>query len=510
MNRKLAIGLAALLLTLGACKPPPQDTGQVTPQPSRARTLLSQSVDAAPSPTVQVNGQPLTTGITLRPGDTITITLPSAPPVVITPPPAPLPLPTPEPTGTWAPLATEGGSFTLATPSRVRYGLGDTWNVKDGLVGTVQCSNGVFGDPAVGKTKACELFVPQEAAVAPPVVAPQPYAAPITITKGGTYSGRWESADPSIPAVTVKTSEPVILENCAVRGPGHLISARWVQTRLTVRGCTGDDTSATVAGRFLAVEGAVALVVQDNTLNRTGGIYLNSMDRSAAENRLEITGNRAYDVSGLKKGGKDYVQFLQLNHVRGQSGLIAWNRVENRPGQSAVEDVINLYDTSGLPGKPISVRRNLIIGAYGTPPQSAYSGGGIMLGDGDGAELEAVQNTVIETSNYGIASAGGKNILIKGNAVLGLGKLNDGTILDADPDAGIYARNYSGSKTFDPSTVNVVDNTVGWGRPNTNEPGRQWDYSVSAGTATSNRSIVPTPDLIALAVREWESAYAAR
>ncbi|CAM3265466.1 Right-handed parallel beta-helix repeat-containing protein [Deinococcus saxicola] len=506
MNRKLAIGLAALLLTLGACRPPPQDTGQVTPQPSRARTLLSQSV--APAPSVQVNGQPLTTGVTLRPGDTITITLPAAPPVVITPPPAPLPLPLPAPeaAGTWAPLATESRPFTLATPSRVRYGLGDTWNVKDGLVGTLTCGNGTFGDPAIGKTKVCELFVPQGTAVVPPVVVPQPYDAPLTITRGGTYSGRWASTDPSIPAVTVKTSEPVILENCAVKGPGHLISARWVQTRLTVRGCTGDDTSDAVAGRFLAVEGAVALVVQDNILNRTGGIYLNSMDKSAAENRLEITGNRAFDVSGLKAGGKEYVQFLQLNHVRGQSGLIAWNRVENRPG-SAVEDVINLYDTSGRPGAPISVRRNLIIGAFGTPPESAYSGGGIMLGDGDGAELEAVQNTVIETSNYGIASAGGKNILIKGNAVLGLGKLNDATLLDADPDAGIYARNYSGSKTFDPATVNVVDNTVGWGRPNPNEPGRQWDYSVSAGTAAGNRSVVPTPALIARTHRScWAAA----
>lgn len=488
-----------LPLLLMACQSPQK-------QASTPRPLLTQNVTTS-SPTVQVNSQPLASGVTLNPGDTITITLPATPPVVVTPAPVPpAPTPTPPPAGTWTALAKEAEKFTLPSPSTVRYGTGDAWNVREGLTGTLTCGNALFGDPAVGKTKYCQLFVP-----APPaVVAPPPFDGPLTITTGGTYSGRWESQDPAVPAVTVKTAEPVILENCAVRGPGHLISARWVHTRLTVRGCEGQDTSDETAGRFLAVEGAVALVVQNNVLHRTGGIYLNSMDTLAAENRLEITGNRAYDINGLKAGGKSYVQFLQLNHVRNQSGLIAWNRVENRPGDSAVEDVINLFDTSGKPGAPISIHNNLIIGAYGTPPESGYSGGGIMLGDGDGAELEAVGNTVIETSNYGVASAGGKNITIKGNTVLGLGRLPDGTILDANPDAGIYARNYSGSKTFDPKTINVVDNLVGWGRPKPGKPDASWNYSVTAGTSTNNRTVVPTEALIAQAVRNWEAAYAAR
>ncbi|MBB6016816.1 hypothetical protein ACFP9V_19120 [Deinococcus radiopugnans] len=488
-----------LPLLLMACQSPQK-------QASTPRTLLTPP-QTTRSPTVQVNGQPLASGVTLNPGDTIMITLPATPPVVVTPAPVPpAPTPTPPPAGTWTALAKEAEKFTLTAPSTVRYGTGDTWNVREGLTGTLTCGNALFGDPAVGKTKYCQLFVP-----APPaVVVPPPFDGPLTITTGGTYSGRWESQDPAVPAVTVKTAEPVILENCAVRGPGHLISARWVHTRLTVRGCEGQDTSDETAGRFLAVEGAVSLVVEDNVLRRTGGIYLNSMDKAQTENRLEITGNRAYDINGLKAGGKSYVQFLQLNNVQDQSGLIAWNRVENRPGDSAVEDVINLFDTSGKPGAPISIHNNLIIGAYGTPPESGYSGGGIMLGDGDGAELEAVGNTVIETSNYGVASAGGKNILIKGNTVLGLGKLPDGTILDANPDAGIYARNYSGSKTFDPKTITVVDNLVGWGRPKPGKPDASWNYSVTAGTSTNNRTVVPTEALIAQAVRNWEAAYAAR
>ena len=36
-------------------------------------------------------------------------------------------------------------------------------------------------------------------------------AAPLVITKGGTYTGTWESTNRSTPAVTVNTSEPVTI-----------------------------------------------------------------------------------------------------------------------------------------------------------------------------------------------------------------------------------------------------------------------------------------------------------
>ncbi len=35
--------------------------------------------------------------------------------------------------------------------------------------------------------------------------------------KGGTYSGNWESLDSRTPAVSVQTSEPVIIENSNIR-----------------------------------------------------------------------------------------------------------------------------------------------------------------------------------------------------------------------------------------------------------------------------------------------------
>jgi hypothetical protein len=37
------------------------------------------------------------------------------------------------------------------------------------------------------------------------------YAGPIVITKGGTYSGNWQSLDWRTPAVRIRTSQPVII-----------------------------------------------------------------------------------------------------------------------------------------------------------------------------------------------------------------------------------------------------------------------------------------------------------
>ncbi|WP_189011719.1 NPCBM/NEW2 domain-containing protein, partial [Deinococcus malanensis] len=67
-----------------------------------------------------------------------------------------------------------------------------------------------------------------ELAPAPtPTLAPAPstgtttYSGPLVISKGGTYSGNWESPDTG-PAVSIQTTEPVIIENANIRGKGVL------------------------------------------------------------------------------------------------------------------------------------------------------------------------------------------------------------------------------------------------------------------------------------------------
>src|SRR4029079_14588655 len=51
------------------------------------------------------------------------------------------------------------------------------------------------------------------------------YAQPLHITSGGTYSGNWESLTPSVAAVWITTSEPVVIENCRIRSAGDAIQS---------------------------------------------------------------------------------------------------------------------------------------------------------------------------------------------------------------------------------------------------------------------------------------------
>ena len=60
-------------------------------------------------------------------------------------------------------------------------------------------------------------------------VAQQPssvtFSPAIEITAGGKYSGNWESQDPSVPAVLVSTTAPVVIENCNIQSKSDLLSA---------------------------------------------------------------------------------------------------------------------------------------------------------------------------------------------------------------------------------------------------------------------------------------------
>src|SRR3982751_5035280 len=46
------------------------------------------------------------------------------------------------------------------------------------------------------------------------------YSGPITITKGGVYTGNYKSDDSNIPAITLQTYEPVEITNCNIVSSG--------------------------------------------------------------------------------------------------------------------------------------------------------------------------------------------------------------------------------------------------------------------------------------------------
>jgi hypothetical protein len=364
-----------------------------------------------------------------------------------------------------------------------------------------------------------------------PVSTPVPvYSAPITITRGGTYSGNWESNDPNRPAVIVDTTEPVVILNSNIRSRSTLI-ATWVDhADLTIQNTSGYALNPNVAGktpgRFLDAEHYDAVTVQNCTMEGTSGIYLDTYagDHSAHDT-VKILNNRATNIdgrysdgaggyltynlrtnlrTGLTEQGYDDVQFAQLAKAQGLSGVeIAWNEVINEAGNSRVEDNISIYRSSGTAASPILIHDNYIDGAYTIAPWQgdanddnywydwSYSGGGIMLGDGGSRDLstacgfvKAYNNQVVGTTNYGIAVTAGHDMEIANNRVVSSGLLDDGRAIAAqNVGIAIWDSNGDGPSTF----FNNVghDNLVGWN----NGSGRNDWWTPTASSWTNNTSM---------------------
>lgn len=347
---------------------------------------------------------------------------------------------------------------------------------------------------------------------------------PLVITSGGTYSGAWQSLDAQTPAVLVMTSEPVVIENATIRGRGELIRTGVSGVDLTVRNVEGYGLNPQVhgqaPGRFLYAFDFASVVVRDSHMQNTGGIKLveYSGDRTAGQT-VSIVGNSALNIDGRKSDGNggwldfnkrtrlsdgheergyEIRQFLQLDKVRDLPGVrIAWNQVINEPGNSRVEDNINIYKSSGTPQSPILIHDNYIQGAYTIRPAQGsysddtysyswkYSGGGILLGDGDGTAgwVRAYDNQVVSTTNYGIAVYTGHDTEFHDNRVLSSGLLDDGRAIWGQ-NVGIYI--WDGKEQGDSSFYNnsARDNLVGWMK---GQDRNDW-WAPDATTFTGNTS----------------------
>ncbi|PYE55762.1 hypothetical protein [Deinococcus yavapaiensis] len=345
------------------------------------------------------------------------------------------------------------------------------------------------------------------------------YDKPIVITKGGTYRGNWQSLDPDVAAVTVRTSEPVVIEYSNIQSRGNLIDSRYVRANLTVRHTRGIGLNPARPlsenrhpGRFLHLEEFESARIENNYMEGTSGIYFRSfLGNAKLGQTITVVRNQVRNIDGRKSVGADQfsaekyylVQFVQFNNIRRVADAeIAWNEIINEPGKSRVEEVINLFGSSGTPESPIRIHDNYIQGAFAAQPQNGtYSGGGIMLGDGGSSSMEgaggyvmAYRNQVVGTSNQGIVVAAGNNIKVFENRVISSGLLPDGRPI-ASQNVGMYVWDAYGDKkhkTF--FNIAVYDNVIGWSTPlkGSNAQNPVWFPDCTPGQCANN-TILPGP-----------------
>lgn len=358
----------------------------------------------------------------------------------------------------------------------------------------------------------------------PPTTAPRPspddlasvaFSGPLVITEGGTYTGNWESRDPGVAAVTVSTTEPVVIAGSNLRGAGHLVEHGVDGVDLTVRDSRvvglNPGTDGARVGRFVNLRNARNVLIEGNEITSTRGISLEGYAGSRSGNdTYRVIGNRARNIDGRISNGSgfyaddaqtDYAQFVQLNAVQDVPGIeIAWNEVVNEPGESRAEDVVSVYLSSGTAASPIRITSNFIDGAYPLSPESEdYSGGGIMLGDGVGrvAHVVAAGNHVLDTTNYGMAISAGSDMTIAGNRVLSDGLLPDGTPVAAQ-NVGIYVWDLHGQGM---SGTQVTGNVVGWMVPGGSN---DW-WMPDADAESGNQHVDVTAELLDAEYALWQA-----
>ncbi|AEV84798.1 RNA polymerase sigma factor rpoD [Actinoplanes sp. SE50] len=358
------------------------------------------------------------------------------------------------------------------------------------------------------------------------------FQGPLTITKGGTYRGNWRSTDPGVPAVSIRTSEPVILQDCQVQGPGDLISARFsdrdAQTGidLTVRDCRGTGQDPRITGKtrgfFVLAVWPKKIVVENNYFEHTRGVTLIGDNKPGSTDSIRVQRNQVRNVDGRVTGtsgcsttlntypfptrngqcGANAIALNGFQHTR--TGIdIGWNEIINTAGQSQSEDNINLSNSSGTAQQPIRIHDNYVQGAYPrNPATDASSGSGINIADsGTGvnpayapAFVHGENNQIVSTTNVGILIAAGHDNTLTGNRVISSGLLPDGRRM-THFFTGLYVWDCCYHHTTQGIWKNntATGNTVGYTTITNNRPTRH-DYKLDdcTPTCTANTSL-PQP-----------------
>ena len=343
------------------------------------------------------------------------------------------------------------------------------------------------------------------------------YGAPLVITKGGTYTGNYQSLASAVPCVLVNTTEPVVLQGCRLAGAGDLIQSG-SGANLTVRNCTGTGLAPSVdnqaPGRFLDAYQSQNLVIEHNLFTGTSGIVVNRWSGSGPGQALTVRYNQARNIDGRWRnaGGSTRSSFLILNTVQHLAGVeIAYNEVQNAPDQSLVEDNLNFYNSSGTAGSPLHIHDNFVRGAYPFPASSPTFTGSGFTTDGDAttpdgatAYIEADHNQFVATCNAGMNIAAGHDVYFHDNRLVTSGLLPNGAQL-ASTYAATAVFNYYNLLAAVFGNNRIENNTIGYVRWGSNNPypNRQ---DLSPGACGPCTGTVHLPNPVTLATEDNEAA----
>jgi hypothetical protein len=292
----------------------------------------------------------------------------------------------------------------------------------------------------------------------------------------------------------------VWLEDCSVYGPGlHMANGQSAggiaMQNFLLFGLSNSNLIGSKGAQCSSIRAGV---------EATDGFYVLYNRMKNIDGRIRDTSSpTGYSQSNTKDVGWRRTQAVQLaGQGTAPAGSInvrvAWNHISGEPDQQYIDDTINLSSLYGSAANPLIVEDNLVDGAYSHLRNVAYSGGGILLGDGNGERQIARRNIVLETSNYGQAISAGNYMTIEDGMILGTGLYPDGTRIDpVDPDSGAYIRAY-GMAAADilPATRVIQRMLIRWGRPLSTDLARRVDFNANPSLGTFLDNIVTPAGIV--------------
>jgi hypothetical protein len=330
---------------------------------------------------------------------------------------------------------------------------------------------------------------------------------PIVITAGGTYSGNWNSTDPSTPAVTIKTDAPVTIQDSVINSKGGLIDISGVKTgaNVTVENVTGTALDPGVSGlqrgSFVNATDVTSLVVKNCTITGASfGVKL----AGASPTTLEISNNIAKDLEDRASDGNGGLlttrpglgHFILLNSVSAPAGAeIAWNQAVQTIGQTSTEDVINIFNSQGVVGHPIWVHDNYMEGASAPVASGSHYTGTAMVTDGPGtggaqptAYVLFDSNEVVATAGTGVGIAAGHDIQATKNRIVSCGVSSTGSWYAWGANAVVIWNYYKSAQFYNNTISGTVGGMVGPGTDNAPKAFDSWFNAADTGSPNTSIS----------------------
>jgi hypothetical protein len=328
-----------------------------------------------------------------------------------------------------------------------------------------------------------------------------PFMQATSITSGGLYVGSWYDTNPNDVVVEDSTTAPVTIADSTIEGSGTLISDTLAGVNLTVQDSYGYGLNPNQAGvekgSFLYLMSPSNVDIQHNSIIGVGGLgtKIYGFDATGSGtikidyNDILNSDGRFSDGDGGYEDSGVMTHSIQLANIYNLAGIdIGWNEIINQPGQSYVNDVINLFDTSGTQGSPVNVHDNYIDGLYSLDTATTWDSGSGITTDGDPnlatepAYINIHNNTIIQAGSAGIGVPDGHDISVYDNYLVCCGYLPDGTEFYAS-GTGIYINDLNGGNSSIYYNNGAYDNTVGWIQPpdsqqNGGNTSVQSDYSL--------------------------------